>query len=300
MNKKDYIIILIVALLVFGAVGGYFIYTKEKSKEEPNLDVVKEKMEIATRDTSLAEGKAPVYTDVAADAKGLYPSLSGSYEPIWDQYESFPIEYACSSADITEMNKYIYGLLPPAPVDTSPLPEGVTATPSPTPAVKIPVASAGDDSVSASYKIIWSKRYLYIQVTVHDASKDCSGEHYFNQDSVEVFINEDGQKNSQLLVGDACYVVNRDNVRTSGFGAANEFESVVYQTMSDDGSTYTGYVVEMIIPLLTIKATKNSSIGFDIQVNNAREGVNVATVKWASSYIYTFQNFSSLGTLVFK
>ncbi len=297
MKKKDYIIILIVALLVFGSVGGYFLYNYLRSRKEPNLDVVNEKMEIATRDSSLAEGKAPVYTDVSADAKGLYPSLSGAYEPIWDQFESYPIEISCKESDILEMNRYLFGYYNPVETDDSQTPEG--ATPTPIPTVTIPEASEGDNSVSASYKLIWSKRYLYIQVTVNDASKDCGGEHYFNQDSVEVFINEDGQKNSQLLVGDAFYVVNRDNVRTSGFGAADNFESVVYQTTNEEGA-YTGYVVEMIIPLLTIKANKNASIGFDIQVNNAREGVNVATLKWASDYIFNFQNFSSLGTLTFK
>jgi len=277
MKKKDWIIFIIFVVVVLGAVGGYYAYKQYLKNHEPNLDVVNEKMVIATGDDGLATGNEAQYLNVTTDAEALYPTLSGGYEPIWDDFESIGLNVKCDSSDINQLNDYLF--------------EGT--------GLELPAYVEGDDSVSASYKVIWSKRYLYFQVIVKDKSKTTSGFNYFNQDSVEFFINEDGNKNSTLLVGDAVYIVYRDNVKSTGFGADDSFESITYELPLENGE-YTGYVVEAIIPLLTIKATKNSSIGFDIQVNNARGGRNVATIKWASPYIYSFQNFAALGTLTFK
>ena len=270
MNKKTIIILIIVLVLGGGAFGGYKYYRYYMKKNQPNNNLPALADEpIPTRisptpivnyqtQNELAKGKDPEFTGVNAEAKGLYPMLSGSYEPIWDEYEEIPID----------------------------------------------ILANGSNTLTASYKMIWSKKYLYVQVKVNDTTKDTSGANCSVQDSVEFFINEDGKKNSTLRVGDAHYIVNRDNVKSTGFGADSNFESVTYELASetDENGNQTGggYIVEVIIPLLTIKASKNNSIGFDIQINNAIDGKLVSVYKWASSYLYTFQNFSALGTLTFK
>lgn len=265
-KKKNivFIIYIILVALVLILTAAYYIHKWKLKKDNPQEDLVIEEGEVPTPATQyinkdeLAKALEPEYTDLETDSEGLYPTLSGVYEPIWDGYESVPMTM---------------------------LAKGTTDT-------------------AASYKIIWSKKYIYIQVVVTDYSKDTSGPDYSNQDSVEVFLNEDGQKNAVLAVGDSHYIVNRDNQRTAGFGADENFKSVVYEmpniTNEAGEPQPTGYFVEMQIPLLTIKASKNSSVGFEVRVNNASGGENTTVVNWASPYLYTFQNYSALGTLTFK
>lgn len=301
MSKKSIIALIVILVLGVGGFAGYRYYKKEMQKKQPNLNVgsdepvatVEQASPLITQYDELAKGKEPQYTDVSAVGESLYPTLSGVYEPIWDEYEP------------TSIN----------------------------------ILAKGENNLAASYKVIWAKQYLYIQVMITDTTPITSGPKYNKKDSVEFFINEDGNKNSTLTVGDAHYIVARDNTRYTGFGADSDFQSVTYEMnpeIDEEGNiTATGYYVEAVIPLLTIKAMKNSSIGFDIQVNNATreydaesdveptpETINnpdgtvvtatptpvdfynvddgVSIYKWASSYIYTFQNFSAVGTLTFK
>jgi endo-1,4-beta-xylanase len=203
--------------------------------------------------TQMAEPKEPQYTEVEAVGTGLYPTLSGTYEAIWDEYEEYPID----------------------------------------------IIADGTDTCESSFKFIWTKSYLYIQVKVMDTTNDITGDTYQTQDGIGFFINEDGNKNSVLTVGDSYYYVNRSNVVTGGFGADPDFESVTYE-LYDDENTNTGYIVEAAIPLVTIKGSKNTSIGFEVLVNDAVDGGLISIKKWASSYLYDFSNFSALGTITFK
>lgn len=194
----------------------------------------------------------PTIKDLKDDSKGLYPVLSGSYEPIWDDYESQPID----------------------------------------------IVALGTETQEASFKIIWSKSNLYVQVKVMDDTNDVSGPDYANQDSVEVFLNEDGNKHSLLVQGDAHYIVTRNNNKYLGFGANEKLETVTYPIM--DGEKEVGYYAEFCIPFMTKRPNKNDEMGFDIQVNNATGGQFVSMRRWASDYLYTYENFEGIGAIVYK
>lgn len=257
MNKKKIIILIVIIVVAAGSIGGYLYYKDYKKKHQPNIELAT--MSVSAPTTSpvatseMAVPNDPQYTGLSADATGLYPTLSGKAETIWENYEAIPIE----------------------------------------------IVASGSDTCEAYYKFIWSKSYLYVQVTVLDTTPDTSGEDYMTQDSVEFFLNEDGQKNQQLLVGDAHYIVNRDNVKSFGRGANSVLDSVTYE-LYDEEENNIGYVAEAALPLLTIKGSKNISVGFDIQINDCVDGNLVSIRKWASDYLYTFQNFSAVGTVTFK
>ncbi len=258
MSRKNIIILIIVAVLAAGGIGGFIYYKNYKKQHQPNADMATMPVTVPnkpnqTATSEMAVPNPPQYTGLESEASGLYPTLSGKYEKIWDGYDSFPLE----------------------------------------------ILADGDDTVQAAFKFIWSRNYLYIQVSVTDATPDVSNEDYGKQDSVELFLNEDGNKNSQLLIGDAHYIINRSNTKYIGRGANENFESVTYETYDEEGNN-TGYIVEAALPLMTVKGSKNMSVGFDVQVNDAVDGKNSAIKKWASDYLYTFQNFSALGTVTFK
>lgn len=279
MNKKQIMICAVAAVLIASGIGGYFFYKDYKKKHQPNID-------IATMSDSIPEGektgyedqvvkpKDPQYTDLSEDSTGLYPTLSGVYEEIWDGFELNPID----------------------------------------------INAFGESNITASYRMIWSRKFLYVQVIVNDVTPDGyvkpedgnitlytknvpddvkNPNTLIKQDSVEFFINEDNNRNSKLLVGDCHYYISRTNDRLSGFGAVTDYQSVCYENYDEAGNT-TGYTVEAALPLLTIKAQKNNSIGFEVKVNDVSDGNLVGIKKWASSYLYDFQNFKALGNVTFK
>ncbi len=280
MNKKQIIICTVAAVLVVCGIGGYFFYKDYKKKHQPNID-------IATMSDSIPEGEKtngyeeqvvtpndPQFTDLSEKSTGLYPTLSGVYEGIWDGFELNPID----------------------------------------------INALGDSNLTAAYRMIWSRKFLYVQVIVNDITSDGYIEPddgtailytkdvpddvknpntLIKQDSVEFFINEDNNRNSQLLVGDCHYYISRSNERLSGFGAVTDYQSVSYEIFDEAGNS-TGYIVEAALPLLTIKAQKNNSIGFEVKVNDVSDGKLIGIKKWASSYLYDFQNFKALGSVTFK
>lgn len=257
MNKKKIIILIIIFVLVSAGIGGYYWYKDYMRKQQPNNEYatipvsVPQITNYATSD--MAEPLKPQYTNVSADSTGLYPTLSGVYETIWDGYEAFPID----------------------------------------------IVAKGEDTCTAHYKMIWSKTHLYVQVVVGDTSYDVSGTDYSVQDSVEFFLNEDGNKNATLIVGDSHYAVNRKNDKYIGTGASLLLDSVAYETFDEEGNN-TGYIIEVALPLLTVKGSKNLNMGFDIQINDCSDGSLTSIKKWASDYLYTFQNFSAVGTITLK
>ena len=114
----------------------------------------------------------------------------------------------------------------------------------------------------------------------------------YEQDSVEVFVDENNQKTPFLQNGDGQYRVNFDNERSFNPPSASEgFESAV----SVSGNSYT---VVMRIPFKTITPEKDMLIGFDVQINGASDrGMRQSVAVWSDTSGNAFQDTSGYGAL---
>lgn len=264
MGRKNFIIILVIVIAVISVAAGIFLHDRQQNKINNN-------------------GNDSFYQPLVTESGDVTPELTP--EAVITQ------NVTPNEPTIKDLQADSLGLYPVFSGKPEKIWDDYESIP-------IDIVALGKEKEKASYKVIWSKTHLYIQVTVYDSTPDVSGKKYDVQDSVEVFLNEDGKKHETLVVGDSHYIVNRENKQSTGFGAADKFESVTYEIVENDKSI--GYVVEMAIPFQTTRPNKNDEMGFDIQINNAVKGGLVSIRKWASNYIYTYQNFKAVGTLIYK
>lgn len=121
---------------------------------------------------------------------------------------------------------------------------------------------------SAKCKALWDENNLYIYAEVTDGVLSDKANDAYNQDSVEIFIDENNKKTPYFEDhGDAHYRVNYKNVQSYGTGGISDGS---FKTAAKEVTG--GYVVEAAIPFQTIKGENGTVIGFDAQVNDDGKG----------------------------
>ncbi|UOQ49858.1 endo-1,4-beta-xylanase [Gracilibacillus caseinilyticus] len=140
-------------------------------------------------------------------------------------------------------------------------------------------------------KTLWDQDHLYVLVQVSDAQPDKSSENPWEQDSVEVFIDENNGKTAFYEKDDGQYRVNFDNETSfNPTSIAEGFESATH--VSDNG-----YMVEMKIPLRHISPANKQKIGFDVQINDGADGARQSAATWNDTTGAGFQDTSVFGEL---
>jgi len=141
-------------------------------------------------------------------------------------------------------------------------------------------------------RVLWDEENLYVLVRVTDDELDRSAANPWEQDSVEVFLDEDNAKTTFYQADDGQYRVNYENEATfNPAGIAEGFASAVRV----DG---TGYVVEMKIPFKAIQPSVGTRIGFDVQINDGRSGVRESIAIWNDLTGVGWQDPSVFGELM--
>ena len=141
-------------------------------------------------------------------------------------------------------------------------------------------------------KALWDEKNLYVLVEVQDDKLDKSSANAWEQDSVEIFVDQNNGKTSSYEEGnDGQYRVNFDNeVTISPASLAEGFESAT----SISGTNYT---VEVKIPLKAITPAKGKKIGFDIQINDAKNGSRQSAAAWSDATGSGYKDTSVYGEL---
>lgn len=140
-------------------------------------------------------------------------------------------------------------------------------------------------------RVLWDDENLYVLVQVSDSVLDKSSDQVHEQDSVEVFIDENNEKTSFYQGDDGQYRVNFANETSFNPSDAGEgFESAT----TIDGSHYT---VEMKIPFKTITPEEDLEIGFDVQINDAQDGSRQSVAIWNDLSGVGYQDTSVFGNL---
>ncbi|REJ15397.1 MAG: 1,4-beta-xylanase [Paenibacillaceae bacterium] len=147
------------------------------------------------------------------------------------------------------------------------------------------------NGATGTARVLWDDRNLYVLIKVQDTVLDQTSDLPYEQDSVEVFLDETNSKAPSYGPGIGQYRVNYENAATfNPESIAEGFESAVVV----NGTNYT---VEMKIPFKTITPANGSKIGFDAQINDAKDGVRQSVAIWNDLTGQGWQDPSVFGVL---
>ncbi|WP_161568188.1 endo-1,4-beta-xylanase [Anaerobacillus alkaliphilus] len=125
-------------------------------------------------------------------------------------------------------------------------------------------------------RVMWDNDNLYVLIEVNDSELDKTAAAAHEQDSIEVFLDQLNTKATSYGVGHGQYRVNFANETSFNPGSISAgFESVTHVHPSGNG-----YTVELKIPLTEVTPEENAVIGFDLQVNDAKNGARQSVATW--------------------
>lgn len=134
-----------------------------------------------------------------------------------------------------------------------------------------------DSSATAEFKVMWDADNLYVFAEATDPVLSAVNEYTWEQDSVEVFVDEDNSKKGSYDANDYQLRINYNN-EISGKAYPEQIQSVVVQTDK-------GYNVEFKIPFKSIRAEAGMTLGFDAQINDdSGTGKRETIASWNEIY----------------
>ncbi|SCX91715.1 endo-1,4-beta-xylanase [Butyrivibrio sp. INlla14] len=161
-------------------------------------------------------------------------------------------------------------------------------------AKEIPVAINNGAKASATAKVLWDEENLYVLTTVKDSVLNKAASDAWEQDSVEVFIDENNNKSSAYQDDDKQYRINYENAYSF-----NGTKCVAENVNSAAVVTEEGYVIEAAFKWTDIMAHVGAQVGFDIQVNDAdAAGRRLGYLNWADKSGNGWSSPAVFGTIV--
>ena len=158
--------------------------------------------------------------------------------------------------------------------------------------INLPSDSDHTVNAKAEAKLLWDDVNLYLYMDVEDSvlNKENSAAH--EQDSVEVFIDENNAKAGGYESDDKQYRINFDN-ELSFNGTNCTEENVDSKVVLTDK----GYAVEAAFKWTDVKVTPDSEIGLELQINDAGEdGKRAGTLSWFDTSGSGWSNPGVFGT----
>lgn len=165
--------------------------------------------------------------------------------------------------------------------------------------VIVPDIYGKESDVTVKYHVMWDDNALYVLAEVLDSTLDATGGAAYQQDSVELFLDERYDKSTTYKEDDVHYRVNYLNSRSTDNGDSTRFYSAVSLMKNDTGATI-GYIVESCISWAYVTPENDLEIGFDLQVNEAKNGNRDTTITLFDTTGNAYQNPSLFGKLVLK
>lgn len=159
------------------------------------------------------------------------------------------------------------------------------------PELKLDMKQMAWSGATGTARALWDDDNLYVLVQVRDDQLNKTNPNPWEQDSVEVFVDENNGKTASFQDDDGQYRVNFENEASfNPEHIAAGFESKV----SVAGTNYT---VEMKIPFKKVKPANNVIIGFDAQINDAKDGNRISVNAWNDPSGQGYQDTSVFGEL---
>ena len=134
----------------------------------------------------------------------------------------------------------------------------------------------GSSGATAVARTMWDDNKLYVFATVTDGSLHKESTDAYQQDSLEIFVDQKNDRTDVYGNDDGQYRVNFNNEQS--FGSNPGGSSLTSAAIVTD----TGYIIEAAIDLDKINAVEGSVLGFDLQVNNSdnSKGTRDSATSW--------------------
>ncbi|MFD2379517.1 endo-1,4-beta-xylanase [Paenibacillus xanthanilyticus] len=155
---------------------------------------------------------------------------------------------------------------------------------------------SGSSGSTATVRTLWDAGRLYVLAEVTDALLSKASANVWEQDSVEIFVDQNNAASASYQADDGQYRINFDNEQSVNPSAlAGNLQSAVKRTT-------TGYVVEASIAWNGTPPQKGAMIGFDVQVNNDEDGDGDrdSIAIWNDRTGLSYQNTFGFGVLELK
>ncbi|WP_281890509.1 endo-1,4-beta-xylanase [Paenibacillus sp. YYML68] len=151
----------------------------------------------------------------------------------------------------------------------------------------------GTSGSTAKVKTMWDGQYLYIFAKVNDTLLSDVSANPWEEDSIELFVDQNLGKTPYYESDDAQYRVNFNNVHSYGGSASS------VKIASATATVAGGYYVEAAIDLDAIDEQADMLIGFDVQVNNDEngDGKRNSVAAWNDSSGQSYQDSSGFGVI---
>lgn len=162
-------------------------------------------------------------------------------------------------------------------------------------AVTIPLTIRLGAEAQAQASLMWDQEYLYVFAQVKDDVLDKSSGQAHEQDSLEIFIDENNHKSAAYEDDDKQYRINYLAEQSY-----NGKKCLAENIQSAANTTDDGYVIETAIKWTDITPIGNMEIGLELQINDAAGGQRIGTLSW---YDESGQGWSSpgvFGTAILK
>lgn len=157
---------------------------------------------------------------------------------------------------------------------------------------RVTVTGTVYDSAYARARMLWDENCIYVYAVVYDPLLNKANTNPWEQDSIEIFIDENNHKTPYYEDDDVQYRVNYENTQT--FGTNGNSSNFVTATKIIPG----GYIVEAQVYMRTTRLSEGMVIGFDIQVNDAdHTGKRVGVITWNDKIGNNWRDTTKFGCL---
>lgn len=148
----------------------------------------------------------------------------------------------------------------------------------------------------ATVKLLWDKDNLYALLHVKDSKLSDASSNDYEQDSIELFVDELNQKAGSYQEDDAQYRVSYKG-KISGGGNGYSESKIKAVAKEVDG----GYLVELSIKLEHAKKEAGSKLGIELQVNDdPGHGSRAGVSKWNHAENDSYLDTKNFGTVTLK
>ncbi|ANY70888.1 1,4-beta-xylanase [Paenibacillus sp. BIHB 4019] len=151
----------------------------------------------------------------------------------------------------------------------------------------------GSSGSKAKVRTLWDGRRLYVLAEVTDSLLSKQSANVWEQDSVEIFIDQNNAASSSYQADDGQYRINFVNEQSvNPVSLSGNLISAVKRTAN-------GYVVEASIAWIGKAPKAGELIGFDVQVNNDEDGDGDrdSVAVWNDRSGQSYQNTFGFGVL---